>query len=356
MKKLILTAAAAMMVLASCTKTTVESIDGPKEIAFKKIEGAMTKETVEIEKDLAGNTTMGVFAFNNGTTQVYFSNTKFTLNGEGTGWAGGKYWPLNGDALDFVVYAPYIPTPDSDGKNDIALSSRTLTFTIKESTDVSSKQLDYLYGEEYYDSTDSGTDGDDGYNKGSNNVSVNLKHALAKITVKASANANGTYTIRSLSINDVPQTGTIVVTYNDDNHATKQDLVESVDCTPATDQVVTKTYTYNNSTPLTTTAAELGSCFAFPGNTPTTLTITYTMAGHKDGSGKDIIMYSTIDLSPNDDGEWLSGNNYIYTLNLNATEILFTPKVIILNDVEQGSTNVEQGTTVVEPSTTVETE
>ena len=36
MKKLILTAAAAMMVLASCTKTTVESIDGPKEIAFKK--------------------------------------------------------------------------------------------------------------------------------------------------------------------------------------------------------------------------------------------------------------------------------------------------------------------------------
>ena len=346
MKKLILTAAAAMMVLASCTKTTVESIDGPKEIAFKKIEGAMTKAVAE---NLAGNTTMGVFAFNHGTTQEYFSNALFEFNSNQGAWAGGKYWPLNGDALDFVVYAPYIPTPAASAeKNNIALSSRILTFTINESADNSSEQLDFLYGEEYYDSKD-GTDDDvvdDGYNKSSNNVRVNLKHALAKITVKASANADDTYTIESLSINNVPQTGTIVVTYNDDNHATKPDLVGSVVCTPATDPVVTKTYTYNNSTPLTTTAAELGSCFAFPGNTPTTLTITYTMEGHKEGSGNQIKMYSDIRLTSDPESKWLSGYNYIYTLHLNATEILFEPSVIEWTPADQGTTNVEQGTTV----------
>ncbi len=335
MKKLILTAAAAMMVLASCTKTTVESIDGPKEIAFKKIEGAMTKATTE----LTG--TMGVFAFNHGTTQEYFSNTKFMSNG--TAWAGGKYWPLNGNALDFVVYAPYIPTPAASAeKNNIELSSRILTFTINESADNSSEQLDFLYGEEYYDSTDSADDDalDDGYNKNSNNVTVNLKHALAKITVKAYANANSTYTIKSLSINNVPQTGKIVVTYNDDNIA-NPDEVGSVTCTPATTPV-NKTYTYSLSTDLTTTPAELGSCFAFPGNDPTSLTITYTMAGHKDGSGNEIVMSSTISLTSNTESKWLSGNNYIYTLNLNATEILFSPSVIEWTNQDQGITNVTE--------------
>lgn len=337
MKNLILTAVAAMMVLASCTKTTVESIDGPKEIAFKKIEGAMTKETL----DQINDGSMGVFAFNNGTKQVYFSNTKF--NKEGTTWSGSRYWPLNGDSLDFVVYAPYIPTSASVEKNNIELSSRTLTFTINESTDVSSEQLDYLYGEEYYDSSDTGNDGDDGYNKNSGNVSVNLKHALAKITVYASANIDDIYTIKSLSINNVPQTGTIVVTYNDDDHATKPDLVGSVVCTPAATPV-TETYNYSMSTELTTTqtaeAQLLGSCFAFPENTPTSLTITYTVKGHKDGSGDDIIMSSTIVLSSDTDNKWLSGNNYIYTLNLNATEILFTPSVIEWTNEDQATTNM----------------
>ena len=76
MRKLILCAAAAIVALASCTKTQVINTEEPKEIGFKTLTGVMTKATTG-STDLVGGT-MGVYAYVNGTTTSYFSNVAFT--------------------------------------------------------------------------------------------------------------------------------------------------------------------------------------------------------------------------------------------------------------------------------------
>jgi hypothetical protein len=280
MKKLILTAAAAMMVLASCTKTTVESIDGPKEIAFKKIEGAMTKAPTE----LTG--TMGVFAYLNGITPTtqYFGNTEFSKGA--TYWEGGKYWPLNGQALDFVVYAPHIAGATFNH------GTKTLSYTV---TDNSTAQKDYLYGAEFYDN----------FNKNSSPIPVKLKHALAQITVKITANTPNVFTVTSLTLNNTYQAGTINVKYDD-----------TPVCTPANPSTQHSHNFVNSATPIGATPTTAGSYLVFPSD-QTSFTLVYSM---EEATG----LVVPINLG---NTEWKSGKHYVYNITLTADEILFTPTV-----------------------------
>ena len=320
MKKLILTAAAAMMVLASCTKTTVESIDGPKEIAFKKIEGAMTKTVAE---NLAGNTTMGVFAYLNGTTTEYFGNASFSKGT--TYWEGDKYWPLNGQALDFVVYAPHMST---DGNTKIDYTNKTLKFTIENNSE---SQTDYLYGAEYYDNSDNNSDSkDDGFTYDADGVAVKLKHALAQITVKVNANANNVFTITNITLNNTEQGGTITVVYDESTDAA------SVTSCQATSEETTDTdiemyLIKNTETPVTTDLKDVTkSCLVFPGDNTnkryqTSLTITYKM----EGLATEQITTLNLQADPsNPSSTWDSGKHYIYNLTLKANQILFNPEVV----------------------------
>lgn len=299
MKKLILTAAAAMMVLASCTKTKVESIDGPKEIAFKKIEGTMTKATT-----LTG--TMGVIAYNHGTNTKYFDNTSF--NNNGTYWAGSKYWPINGDALDFIVYAPYI-----DNSNDQITftynddKTKYLNFKIIDNT---TDQDDYLYGAEFYDNRGNSFSG---YNKENANVPVLLKHALAKITINVSSTIADLFNINELILTSTNQAGTIEVEYN------KTDgLVEGVTCTAATGgdaKVVDHEFTSLKTTvPTVTPLSE--SYLVFPAG-QTSININYSMTG----------VVSPINTTLTLTGNWESGKHYVYNLTLTTSEIFFSPSV-----------------------------
>lgn len=313
MKKLILTAAAAMMVLASCTKTTVESIDGPKEIAFKKIEGAMTKAVAE---NLAGNTTMGVFAYLNGTTEPtpYFGNTSFSKGT--TYWEGGKYWPLNGQALDFVVYAPYIA--NDTGKDQIQFTyttppetTKTLTFTIKDNSmsgDPAS-QKDYLYGAEFYD----------GFNKDMEKVPVTLKHALAKITVNIFANTDNVYTVESLTINEAHQAGKISIAYNVDNNAS------TPRCSTATStSEVKQSYIFPEFNNLNASkSGKSGSYLVFPCD-QTSFTLVYRMEGLATAQTSTIVLQPA---PPASKTTWDSGKHYVYNITLSASQILFDPTV-----------------------------
>lgn len=299
MKKLILTAAAAMMVLASCTKTTVESIDGPKEIAFKKIEGAMTKVTT-----LTGP--MGVFAYNHGNNTQYFDNTMFSDNG--TYWAGKKYWPVNGAYLDFVVYAPYI-----DNTNDqISFTynddkTKYLNFTIIDNT---TAQKDYLYGVEFYDNRGNAFSG---YNKETAAVPVLLKHALAKITIKVSSTIADLFTINELILTSTNQAGTIEIGYDKDDG-----LVEGVTCTVATGgdaKVENHEFTSLKTTvPTVTPLSE--SYLVFPAG-QTSININYSMTGVVNP------INTTLPLT----GNWESGKHYVYNLILTTSEIFFSPSV-----------------------------
>lgn len=320
MKKLILTAAAAMMVFASCTKTKVESIDGPKEIAFKKIEGAMTKADPD-PTQFTG--TMGVFAYLNSTTTEYFVNTKFSK--DGTYWKGDKYWPLNGQALDFVVYAPH--TEDILNYNiEYDSDDRILTFTIPNNKD---SQTDYLYGSEYYDNNDTNSDDkDDGFIHDKDGVAVSLKHALAKITVNVDASADNVFTITYMTLNETNQGGTIDIVYDDDDDDDDSYYDEANDpsCSASINNInMTLFNNPENPVPVTigVTEATTKSCLVFPGD-QTSFTIKYKM--------KDLgntVLTTTLDLQTlNPSSTWDSGKHYIYNLTLTANEILFNPSVV----------------------------
>lgn len=309
MKKLILTAAAAMMVLASCTKTTVESIDGPKEIAFKKIEGAMTKETL----DQLNDKTMGVFAYLNGEKTQYFGNTKFSK--VDTYWEGDRYWPLNGQALDFVVYAPYIANAqDKDGIQFTYTTTpepptKKLTFTIKNNSMSGSpaSQIDYLYGAEFYNDKDHSYDG---YNKNNTNVPVTLKHALAKITLKVKANDDNVFTITSLTLKKADQAGTISITYSPAAGAPDCDIADTpieqdYSFTEFKDKLVKKSETID------------ATYLVFPSEQES-IDIKYKMEGLGETE-----LTTTLNLQ----GNWDSGKHYIYNLTLTANKILFNPTV-----------------------------
>lgn len=313
MKNLILTAVAAMMVLASCTKTKVESIDGPKEIAFKKIEGAMTKATVE--KDLAGNTTMGVYAINHGATTCYFENVKFGYNGTANAWVGlndagehtPQYWP-QGMYLDFMVYSPYA---DATTYN---IETKKLAFTIKEN---SSQQTDYLYGDKYYDNT-----GDVGYNNEKTAISVKLKHALAKISVAVKANVANKFTLTSITINDTQQAGTITITYDGSDKAAGYGTSGTPpSCEVANPEVkYSKVLDFNNQS-VSTEASEntKKSYLVFPSD-QTSLTVKYKMDPNTAELDANIPLNTA-------SAKWESGKHYVYNITLTANEILFSPSV-----------------------------
>ena len=102
MKRFFICAAAAIVALASCSKTEVVNTSAPEEIGFKAVTGAVTKVAGQQSGTLTGD--MGVYAFINGTADTeYFTNIKFT--GTDT-WTGGQYWPLQ-SSLNFVIYAPH---------------------------------------------------------------------------------------------------------------------------------------------------------------------------------------------------------------------------------------------------------
>lgn len=291
MKKLILTAAAAMMVLASCTKTKVESIDGPKEIAFKKIEGAMTKETL----DQLNDKTMGVYAIYHGATtnddaSYYFKNISYGPNTPSgpTAWVAtpSQYWPLSG-ALDFVVYAPWFET-------EVTYNQETKILRYENATN---GETDFLYGKYYYNNDtnyDAGVDGP-GYTKTNNNITVDLKHALAKVDINfILTNA----TISRVTLNDIIPGGTF--TYNYTNN--------TISSTP------------NGTAAPKTLSSDPYETIIFPNQAQTSLTINYKLGSI------DKELSTNIDLSSF--GLWERGKKYIYNITITAQEIKFEPSVI----------------------------
>lgn len=325
MKKLILTAAAAMMVLASCTKTKVESIDGPKEIAFKKIEGAMTKD---VATDLAGYTTMGVYAIKHGATtdveaSYYFKNIPYGPDNANslTAWIGNprQYWPLSG-ALDFVVYAPHNASNSSYDQ-----SNKTISYTI-----TGNPQTDYMYGKQYYDNDENYTSGGpgNGYTKQhTNNIAVDLQHALAKITVKiqlGNGATEGSIKVKSLILEDTKQDGTI--TYNYSSKAQTNTVAQALD-------EYKNEYNLEFITPSPLTVPPFDepysqSFFVFPGQEKIDFTLTYTL-------GENIYeLEETLDTGG---GNWEQATNYIYYITITPLEIKFAPTEIPW--IEDESTN-----------------
>ncbi|MGM9736098.1 MAG: fimbrillin family protein [Candidatus Cryptobacteroides sp.] len=292
MKKIYVLATAAIVALASCTKTEVVSNQEAQEIGFRQFTGSMTKAT-DLSELEGGPTTMGVFAHINGTNAEYFSNAIFEKPGSGNDWSGNpaRYWPLQ-DALDFTVYAPRVDgTTYADSKLSVTVADNTTT------------QSDFLYGVERY------------LNKSKPtapyvSVPVVLKHALSKVSIQIKSNVENLFKVTKVEIVDPIQNGSFVVDYSS---------TTAIDVTPGSTKGTVETYSGAEKS-LTTTAVDFGSKLVFPISPSTNaayLRITYNM---ESATG---LVAKTAALPE----KWETGKRYIYTVTLSATEILLTPTV-----------------------------
>ena len=289
MKRFLFCAAAAIVALASCSKTEVVNTSAPQEIGFKAVTGAITKTT---DFETRTDNSLGVFANTNGTNDVYFGNTEFGKNG--TNWTAGKYWPIQG-SLDFTVYAPHV---NNAGYNK---DTRVLTIPVEDNT---TAQIDWLYGKERY------------LNKTKTNAPITtiLNHGLSKITVTIQADAANVYTVSSIKLNNTDQAGSLIVTYKADG------TFDNINPTPA-DPAVKGDLEFANTDSETIVTANTTvpqkSLYVFP-SAQTSFTVSYSLAG---SVGTHT---GTVNLSNN----WVSGMHYTYNLKLTATQIEFSEPTI----------------------------
>lgn len=300
--------AAAIVALASCSKTQVVYNDAPQEIGFKAVTGAITKAESEEPTTLSGNIDMGVFAFVNSGKALYFENIKFTANNNV--WTGGQYWPLQ-SSLDFVVYAPHGTASYTNNTLTVSNVNNTGKTTI-------ATQTDCLYGAEYFDDEDG-----NGYLK--EQVSTNLKHALAKVTLNFSGS---NVTVNSVYLEKPTLQGSYTVNYGASAPAgpvadwgtptaetTNLQLTEisgaelalAVEDNPETNDV--------NEAAVAKTASV--SIMVVPAAVSDIL-IEYKI------KGTDDILDAEIPLT----GTWASGTHYIYNITISPNAIEFTAPTI----------------------------
>lgn len=316
MKKIFILATAAIVALASCTKSEVVYNQGQQEIGFRQFTGSMTKaegDPTNLSGLVGGPTTMGVFAHINASNpyQAYFSNAKFVKPASGNDWGGEpkRYWPIK-DKLDFTLYAPYVANEAA------SYDENKLTVTVENNT---AAQQDFMYGTKRYMATE----------KTASGVPVVLKHALSKVSVKIKSNVESLFTVTKVEIVDPIQNGSFVVTYGD---------ATSIAMNPGSTTGTVETYSNLTGTALTTSEGDFGSKLVFPlapiaatneapnaATNAAKLRITYNME-------KATGLEAVVDLSD----AWESGKHYTYNVTLTATEILLTPTV---EDWGNGSTS-----------------
>lgn len=139
-------------------------------------------------------------------------------------------------------------------------------------------------------------------------MTMQLKHALAKISINIKSDKNDIVTITSLKVTGTYQKETVTVNYSDSDQPDVQWTK-----TPANikDMVL-----FNNNEAVSTTGST-NYCYVVP-DQQTTISIDYKLSGGSQlNCIKDLTIY----------GEWEMGKNYVYNINFGASEIMITPIV-----------------------------
>ena len=282
MKRFFILATAAIVALASCAKTEVVYNDAPKEIAFKALNGAMTKADALGDK---GYTDMGVYAFDE-EGEPYFSQVKFAPATAGADWTAtpqAQYWPLSG-SLNFVYYAPWFA---------VNATASTLTAQLTTATD-------FMYGTEVVNASKQNTA-----------IGAPLRHALAKINVSVTSDLEG-LVINSLTLTSAYTNAELTVNYSTtDNDQTSNDERLSFDFNGAT---VTNITFANVAGTTEANVKYSDACYVMP-HEQTSLVLNYTLPG------ADAALEYEHELEDN----WYDGHQYTYDFLIGANEIKFTP-------------------------------
>jgi hypothetical protein len=209
MKKVIFISALAIAAAVSCTKSDIVDTKFNEAISFETYTGrdAMTKATVT---DISNLGSVYVYGYYTGT-KGWDANTEANLwapmtlgvTNAGVGQVAPedvRYWTNETDQYTFLAYAPAVEenvltVAAVDGKNP------TITYNVPVAL---ASQKDLLYAVPQKDRT-KGTDG---------TVALQMKHALARLTVKAKVSAPTPfeYHVKEVSINGAfNTTGTLVL-------------------------------------------------------------------------------------------------------------------------------------------------
>ena len=330
MKKLLILAAAAALLLASCAKveTNKSLADENIPIAFGAYAGRnITKATTDSYTPkgtttfTATNQKIGVYAFmGTSTTANFMKDVEVTLAGNGAtasqAYDPVKYWPKDEtvaeNALNFFAYYPY----DATGMTRTKLGTSkygSFAFTVQ---DAVANQVDLMVADavvDQYYSTNA-------QNKGV--VPFTFHHALTRVLfqMKAADTYNGTdITVTSLSVSKIKKAGTYTVGTGWGSQATYQ-----------TNTIPVPTAA------LTTTAApadEAANVFLLLPQTidaDAELSITYKIkdtATSVETTNTKTVKLNTITDGTNAIAAWAANQNVVYTITIGLNPIKFTATI-----------------------------
>ena len=343
MKKFMLFAAMASVVLTSCVNEDKEVMESAskKAISFDMPVMKPTRAAGEIDgTTYPTDETFKVFCKSyTGAYAGWESATNyFDGDGENVALIGGNwtttpvhYWPELGNKLAFAAYSP------ATASGTFAQTQTGLTITGFSTQDDVANQYDLMYTPRVIDKDK---------NNAGTPVPLVFKHALTSVVFKATkTDATATYVIKSLTVN-----GKVSTTGNfNQNIPTPADL----DGTATWENLAaatTKTYEILTSkaidvaqagTDLTGANSGAGANTALllipqgvDANTTVTITYTKTTGGNSLDATATIKLVDFVDTSSNNVTTWAMGNRYIYNITFGANKpIYFAPSVTDWNDV-----------------------
>lgn len=345
MKKFMLFAAMASVVLTSCVNEDMEVMESAskKAISFDMPVMKPTRAAGEIDGTVYPTTeTFKVYCKSyTGTYAGWTGGDYFAAAGEDVAFDGSEwstatvhYWPELGNKLAFAAYSPAA----ASAHGTFAQTNTGLTITGFSTQDDVANQYDLMYTPRVVDldKNSAGTD-----------VPLAFKHALTSVVFKATkTDADATYTIKSLSVNGLVST-TGDFNQNIPNAADTDGTASWTNLATATDK------TYNILADKTIDVAQAGTNLTGAGSTAgaatalllipqsvvdadPTVTITYTKTTGSNtlDATAEIKLIDFVDGSSNKVETWAMGNRYIYNIIFGANKpIYFAPSVADWTDV-----------------------
>lgn len=338
MKKFMLFAAMASVVLTSCVNEDMEVMESAskKAISFDMPVMKPTRAAGEIDgTTYPTDETFKVFckSYTGTYTDWTAGADYFAAAGEDVAYNGSKwstatvhYWPELGNNLAFAAYSP--ATASADGT--FAQTQTGLTITGFSTQDDVANQYDLMYTPRVkdLDKDDAGTD-----------VPLVFKHALTSVVFKATkTDADATYKIISLTVNGkVSTTGDF-----NQNILTPAELDGTPVWTPETATDMTYSILSGKNidvaqagTDLTGVGSTAGASTALllipqgvDANTTVTITYTKTIGGNSLDATATIKLVDFLDGTAAPVTTWAMGHRYIYNITFGANKpIYFNPTV-----------------------------
>lgn len=328
MKKNLFFISVAALALGACTSDNVveenNSINQPKEIAFKAIATPSTRAAVD-GTDFPTTLDMKVAAYQveatGGSAGAYFDATTFkyqfvggSSSGSGSYWGGetAKFWPLTAAYINFLAIA----NANSDNATGVTWGTNKADGVTIVMSDNSSDQRDLMYARGDGEVTQSGNS-----LSFPDKVDMVFKHAQAWIDFKVKANSatETAITVNSITLTGAKYNGTYTVTHTNYNAKASQSVAGAWSALGDAQNIAVSGWL---PAALTTSFATVGNgLMIVPDDAATgdftSFTINYTF----DGKTYD---YTYTPASTQVE----QGKHYIYEITFRLHEIFINPTVV----------------------------